>query len=373
MKILHIISGGETGGSKKHLIQLFKDAPYEAELLLLTEGEFAQEAREKGIKVTVFQQQGRRDRTVNKKVSDHIRQEGIQIVHSHGPRANFIMNNISSQLNIPWVITVHSDPKLDFLHQPKPLAIIFEHLNLRAIKKANHIFAVSTRFKEMLIKYGVEEKKISTIFNGIDFKDENNERDLINLKANYNISDKDFVAVHIARLHPVKGHSVLLEAVEKLQPLSNFKLLVVGEGPERSSIEAIIKQRKLSNQVKLLGFRKDIAQLLELADISMLTSYSESFPLVLLESANAHTPIITTDVGGVGDLIISNELGWIVQPKSVDDLMEALQEAIVAKKNQTLQRMGNLLNDHAKGNFSNVQLQNSLYQSYEVLIEDNNS
>lgn len=373
MKILHMISGGETGGSKKHLIQLFKDAPFEAELLLLTEGEFAQEAREKGINVIVFQQQGRRDRTVNNKISEHIKQNGIQIVHSHGPRANFIMSSISSQLNIPWAITVHSDPKLDFLHQPKPLAMIFQFLNLRAIKKANHIFAVSTRFKEMLINYGIDEQKISIIFNGIDFKDVNNENDLIKLKANYNIIDKDFVAVHIARLHPVKGHSVLLEAVAKLQPLNNFKLLLVGEGPERSSIEALIKQRKLSNQVKLLGFRKDTDQLLELADISLLTSYSESFPLVLLESANAHTPIITTDVGGVGDLIINNELGWIVQPRSVDDLMEALQEAIAAKKNQTLRPMGNLLNEHAKENFSNVQLQNSLYQSYEWLIDKTNS
>lgn len=370
MKILHIISGGETGGSKKHLIQLFHNAPFEAELLLLTEGAFAQEAREKGIKVTVIQQQGRIDRSVNEKILDHIKQNGIEIVHSHGPRANFIMNNISSKLTIPWAITVHSDPNLDFLHQPKPLAMIFQYLNRRAIKKADQIFAVSTRFKEMLVSYGVAEQKISTIFNGIDFEELDVKEEVVQLKNDYNLNDKDFVAVHIARLHPVKGHSVLLEAIEQLQLVKDFKLLLVGEGPERKEIESIIKQKNLSNQVKLVGFRKDIPQLLALADVSLLTSYSESFPLVLLESANAHTPIITTDVGGVGDLIISKELGWIVQPRSVNELACALKEAIEAKRNGSLQQMGQLLNAHAKANFSNAQLQNSLYEIYKDMISE---
>jgi glycosyltransferase involved in cell wall biosynthesis len=370
MKILHIISGGETGGSKKHLIQLFHDAPFEAELLLLTEGAFAQDAREKGIKVTVIQQQGRIDRSVNKKILEHINQNGIEIVHSHGPRANFIMNNISSKLTIPWAITVHSDPKLDFMHQPKPMAMIFQYLNRRAIKKADHIFAVSTRFKDMLVSYGVKEQKISTIFNGIDFEELNVEEEVVQLQNEYNLTDKDFVAVHIARLHPVKGHSVLLEAIEQMQPLKDFKVLLIGDGPERKEIESLIKQKNLSNQVKLVGFRKDIPQLLSLADVSLLTSYSESFPLVLLESANAHTPIITTDVGGVGDLIINEELGWIVQPGSVDELAKALSEAFVAKKTQSLQQMGHLLNAHAKANFSNTQLQNSLYQNYQSMINE---
>jgi glycosyltransferase involved in cell wall biosynthesis len=173
-------------------------------------------------------------------------------------------------------------------------------------------------------------------------------------------------------LHPVKGHSVLLEAIEQMQPLKDFKVLLIGDGPERKEIESLIKQKNLSNQVKLVGFRKDIPQLLSLADVSLLTSYSESFPLVLLESANAHTPIITTDVGGVGDLIINEELGWIVQPGSVDELAKALSEAFVAKKTQSLQQMGHLLHAHAKANFSNTQLQNSLHQSYKSMLSETN-
>lgn len=367
MKVLHIISGGETGGSKKHLIQLFHDAPFEAQLLLLTEGAFAQEAREKGINVTVIQQQGRMDRSVNQKILQHIKQNGIEIVHSHGPRANFIMNSISSKLDIPWAITVHSDPNLDFLHQRKPLSTIFQYLNRRAIKKADHLFAVSNRFKEMLVSYGVKEQKITPIFNGIDFEEMNVDEEVVQLKNEYNLNDKDFVAVHIARLHPVKGHSVLLEAIEKLQPLKDFKLLLIGDGPEWNTIEALIKEKNLSNCVKLVGYRKDIPQFLALADVSLLTSYSESFPLVLLESANAHTPVITTDVGGVGDLIPNKDLGWIVQPKSVSELADALSEAMEAKRTHSLELMGDMLHAHAKANFSNKQLQDSLNQSYKSM------
>ncbi|WP_017380221.1 glycosyltransferase [Paenisporosarcina sp. TG-14] len=370
MKILHIISGGETGGSKKHLLQLFHKAPFESELLLLTEGAFAQQARELGIHVTVIKQQSRLDLTVNNKIHQHIIQRGIEIVHSHGPRANFIMSNLSSKINVHWAITVHSDPKLDFLHQPKPLAFIFQYLNRRAIKKANHVFAVSTRFKEMLVEYGVDEQRISTIFNGIDYTNVNYDKDISNLNAHYNLTEKDFVAVHVARLHPVKGHAVLINAIEKLLQIKDFKLLLIGDGPERSAIETLIKQKNLSNHIKLLGFRNDIPQLLALADVSLLTSYSESFPLVLLESANAHTPIISTDVGGVRDLIINKDYGWIVKPKSVDELAQALVESIAAKANNSLQQMGDLLNVHAKANFSNEQLQNSLYQSYEMMISE---
>lgn len=209
MKVLHVISGGETGGSKKHLLQLLANSPVEAELLLLTEGAFAEDARKAGIPVTVVQQNSRLDRSAPRKILMVLKKGGFSIVHSHGARANFLIDSVYKKLGMPWFITVHSDPTLDFLHQPKPLAKVFTILNQRAMRRADHLFAVSEKFKDMLIQMGVEPKKITPVFNGINFHETLPGFDKRAIRKALDTEEGEFVFAIVARLHPVKGHDIL--------------------------------------------------------------------------------------------------------------------------------------------------------------------
>lgn len=366
MKILHMISGGETGGSKKHLLQLFHEAPVDMELLLLTEGPFAEEARNLGVKVTVIPQKSRFDQSTAKKILAFIQQHDFSVIHSHGAKSNFLINSIHKKMNVPWFITVHSDPSLDFLHQPKMINKFFTMLNKRAMRNADHLFAVSEKFKMMLVEMGVEAQKITPVFNGIEFSEAIPAYDKFQIRAKEETADADFVFAIVARLHPVKGHEVLLKAFSKLDA-DNWKLWVIGDGALRKTLETQVKELGMERQVKFMGTRSDVDQLFYAADVSLLTSYSESFPLVLLESADMGTPVIATDVGGVSALVDHGKTGWIIEPGDEQSLLEAAKSAIEADASQ----MGSQLRDFAVKNFSNANLQKKLLITYQKITKIN--
>ncbi|MBT2581300.1 glycosyltransferase [Planococcus sp. ISL-109] len=368
MKVLHIISGGETGGSKKHLVQLLTNSPVEAELLLLTEGAFAEDARKAGIPVTVIGQSSRFDRSTGKKILSFLKIGGFSLVHSHGARANFLINSIYKKLGMPWFITVHSDPTLDFLHQPKPLAKIFTMLNQRAMRRADHLFAVSEKFKDMLIQMGVEPKKITSVFNGINFHKTLPAFDKQAIRESLGAHPEDFVFAIVARLHPVKGHDILLEAFAKTGK-APWKLWVIGEGDLRMKLEQQAEKLGLQDRVAFLGKRDDVDELLYAADVSLLTSHSESFPLVLLESADMATPVISTNVGGVPALVDPGKTGWIVEPGRADALMYAIEQAMDTATDT--EEMGHQLRSFAKERFSNENLQRDIHTVYSKVLKVN--
>lgn len=365
MKVLHVISGGETGGSKKHLLQLLANSPVEAELLLLTEGAFAEDARKAGIPVTVVQQNSRLDRSAPRKILMVLKKGGFSIVHSHGARANFLIDSVYKKLGMPWFITVHSDPTLDFLHQPKPLAKVFTILNQRAMRRADHLFAVSEKFKDMLIQMGVEPKKITPVFNGINFHETLPGFDKRAIRKALDTEEGEFVFAIVARLHPVKGHDILLNAFSQIE--RPCKLWVIGEGSLREKLSEQAAELGISERVQFLGARNDVDQLLYAADVSLLTSHSESFPLVLLESADMATPVIATNVGGVPALVDPGKTGWIIEPGRADALKHVMEKAIDADT----QEMGSMLRSFAKENFSNENLQREIQRVYSAVMKLN--
>lgn len=365
MKVLHVISGGETGGSKKHLLQLLANSPVEAELLLLTEGAFAEDARKAGIPVTVIQQNSRLDRSTPRKILLVLKKGGFTIIHSHGARANFLIDSVYKKLGVPWFITVHSDPTLDFLHQPKPLAKVFTVLNQRAMRRADHLFAVSEKFKDMLIQMGVEPKKITPVFNGINFHETLPDFDKLAIRESLNTAEDDFVFAIVARLHPVKGHDILLDAFAKIE--KPCKLWIIGEGDLRQKLTQQAEALGISERVQFLGTRSDVDGLLYAADVSLLTSHSESFPLVLLESADMATPVIATNVGGVPALVDPGKTGWIIEPGRSDALVHVMEKAIDANTEE----MGRLLRSFAKENFSNENLQREILRVYRGVLKLN--
>lgn len=366
MKILHMISGGETGGSKKHLLQLFHQTPVDMELLLLTEGPFAEEARKQGIKVTVIPQKNRFDQSTSKKILSFIKQNRFSLVHSHGAKSNFLINSIHKKMDVPWCVTVHSDPSLDFLHQPKAVNRFFTFLNKRALRNADHLFAVSEKFKTMLIEIGIASSKITPVFNGIEFHEAIPGYDSTQTRAQFDTEESDFVFAIVARLHPVKGHEVLLNAFSKLEN-SNWKLWVIGDGALKETLELRAKDLGLHEKVLFLGKRNDVDQLLHAADASLLTSFSESFPLVLLESADMGTPVIATDVGGVSSLIEHGKTGWIIIPGDEESLLQSARAALSADT----QEMGHSLRKFAVQNFSNANLQRNLTAAYQKILKLN--
>lgn len=133
------------------------------------------------------------------------------------------------------------------------------------------------------------------------------------LKGEFGL-DGRVVAV-VGRLDPLKGHDVLLRALSRVLPSHpDCSLLVIGDGPERGRLESLRDALGLHAAVRFLGFRRDVPDLLDAADVLVHPSLSEAFCQVLMEAAACGKPIVTTDIGGAREVVEDRANGVIVPP-----------------------------------------------------------
>ncbi|MFJ7728265.1 glycosyltransferase [Neobacillus sp. NPDC097160] len=363
MKVLHLNAGNETGGGMVHILSLLKELNREEFVLgLLEKGIFEENAKAAGIQTITFEQSSRYDLSVLFKIISYIKKENISILHTHGARANLYGYFLKKFTSVTWMTTVHSDPRNDFLGRGIK-GDLFTRLNLVVLKKPDHYFAISKRFTEMMVEFGVNLTKITTIYNGIDFNASvSTELSREELK----LSPNDFVILMVARLDPVKRHFLALDAVEEAIKLhTEIRLLLVGDGPIKNDIQSLIVKKGLEHHVMLLGHREDVDALYQIADVTLLTSQTESFPLVLLESARANTPVITTDVGGVRDMIPEPSYGFIVNGDEKAEIVSSITEAIDMKKADALSKMGSKFREYVSHHYSIQSFVDSIYQAYK--------
>lgn len=307
MKVLHINAGLEVGGGLTHIVSLLekaKDVQENFELLTFADGPVAEAARKRGIKVTTLGKASRYDLSLPKRLKAFILEGGYDVVHTHGARANLFVSLIHKSLPCLWAVTVHSDPAIDFAGRGAAGAL-FTKLNLRAIRQADLVFAITQRFEKILTADGVDPQRIAVIYNGLNFTD----NALLLPKKLH----EGFNIVNVGRFEKVKGQDLLLRAVKKAAD-PQLVLHLVGAGSEEDHLRDLTKQLGLDQQVVFHGFlpQKEIKQLYQTMDLAVLSSYSESFPLVLLEAADNLLPLLTTDVGGVAVLIPDASCGRIV-------------------------------------------------------------
>jgi glycosyltransferase involved in cell wall biosynthesis len=149
----------------------------------------------------------------------------------------------------------------------------------------------------------------------------------------------------VGRLSEEKAFDELIRAVA---PLSNAKLMIVGEGHDRPRLEALIQELNLNNRVTLAGWRSDVRQLYQAADVLALSSHREGLPNVLLEALALETPVVSTDVNGIPRLIQHDVNGLLVKPGDVNAMTASLQTLLgsvelqarfrVAGRNTVLER-----------------------------------
>ncbi|KRL59040.1 glycosyltransferase family 4 protein [Latilactobacillus fuchuensis] len=362
MRVLHINAGLENGGGLSHIIGLLSQFPKdEVELLTFADGPVAAAAKKKGIKVKIMGKSSRYDFGLLKELVAYINAGDFDLVHTHGARANLFLSLIRNKIKAKWIITVHSDPRLDFM-QRGVLGWLFTKLNIRSLKKADGIFAVTQNFKNVLLALGIAENKIRVIYNGIRFQTVVPERQP---------HDK-FEIVIVGRLHPVKGHSILLNAFKEAA-IKEAQLTIIGEGELKNDLQKLTSDLKIDQQVNFTGMltQTEINQYYLKTDLAVLSSLSESFPLVLLEAANYGVPVIATDVGDMRQLIPDDNYGWIVPTQDMIALKTALLEAYANWQTGTLQPIGDRLRVHAQANFSIDNLCQSTIKGYTVFLSTN--
>jgi len=137
----------------------------------------------------------------------------------------------------------------------------------------------------------------------------------------------EFVFLAVGRLELAKDYHNLIQAITILKTKhKDFKVLIAGEGTQRSVIEIAIKNNNLEENALLLGRRNDIPNLLQLADSFVMSSAWEGLPIAILEAASYQLPAVVTAVGGCGEVIENKKNGFIVPPKDAVALANAMQK-----------------------------------------------
>lgn len=373
IKVLHLISGGDTGGAKTHIFTLMKglEGKVDAKIICFIKDTFYDEAKELGYNIEVFEQRKRSDLSVVTRLSDEIKKAGYDIVHAHGARANFIAMFLKNKISVPMVTTIHSDYMLDFKDSFYK-NLIYTGLNKMALKKFDHYICVSDNFKDMLIDRGFNPKKIHVLYNGIN-TDENIDilpKDAF-LEKHKIIYNGEFIVGIAARLDKVKDHETFIRAAKKvLDKNTDIYFLIAGSGDERTRLEDLAKDFKISDKVYFLNFVKDKYSFFNAIDVNVLTSISESFPYVILEAALVGVPTIATRVGGIPQIVKDDETGYLFDVGDDEALSKHILDLYSDK--EKLKMLGSNMKENVKENYSHEAMGRTQYEIYkEILLGGN--
>lgn len=372
MKVLHLISGGDSGGAKTHvfsLIDKLKNLAY-VRVGCLMEGVFYQELQEKSVDSVLFKQKNRFDLSVVDDIAKMINEEGFDVFHVHGARANFVAEFVMKKIHIPTITTVHSDYLLDFDDPVKKL--VFTNLNKRALKKIPYYIAVSDNFKEMLINRGFRPNAVYTVYNGMDLstvpsvvtdKETYAERRGFTYDEN-----KTYVGIG-ARFDKVKGVDVFIKAAgEVLKKRDNVEFLIAGDGVEKENLLNLAKETGYGDKIRFLGFETDMYGFLNTIDINCLTSLCESFPYSMLEGAVMGKPMVASRVGGIPSLVVEGETGLLFESGDYAAMSEKLLEMI---DNPSLtQEMGDRIKNRVTTLFTNESFAKRHMEIYTSIVND---
>ena len=136
---------------------------------------------------------------------------------------------------------------------------------------------------------------------------------------------KNFTFVNVGRLYEAKNQILLVKAFEKiLEDQSDTDLFILGDGPLKEELETYLKEHKLTQHIFMEGNVENVEQYLAEADAFVLSSNYEGLPLVILEAMASGLPIVSTDVGGVKDVVTDN--GLLVEPHSIEKLASAMMQ-----------------------------------------------
>ena len=369
MKVIHLISGGDSGGAKTHVLSLLQhlNQTITAQLVCFRDGPFAEEARQMGIPTMICG--GNNVFRTRRKLAAYIREGGYEIIHCHGSRANMIGAMLRKVTGLPVVTTVHSDYRLDYMGRPLS-HLTFGTINALALRRLDYRIGVSDAMVDLLISRGFPADRFYTIYNGIDFTPPPTQGDRLEYLRSLGADvDENSVVVGIAaRMNPVKDMATLVRGFAAGHAkCPRLRLLIAGDGPEKDKLTALAAELGVERQVCFAGWISGgMDRFYSALDINALTSLSETFPYALTEGARFHLATVSTAVGGIPYLIDQDVNGYLFQPGDWQALGNDL--AALGNDDELRRRLGEKLYEKASTQFSIQKTVSTQLQIYASIL-----
>jgi glycosyltransferase involved in cell wall biosynthesis len=272
-------------------------------------GTLGEELRDEGFPVWVLHRGAGVDWRAALRLARLLRRERVALVHAH-QYTPFFYAAVARWLGrrVPILFTEHGRHLPDYPRRKRMLA------NRFLLGRRDRVVGVGRAVGQALVaNEGIPAGRVEVIYNGIDVAAfAAGPDDRTRLRAPLGLGADDLVLMQVARLDYLKDHATAVRALQHVvarRPTA--RLLLVGDGPERAKIEEETRGRGLAGHVCFLGQRGDVARLLPAADLFLLTSISEGIPLTLIEAMSAGLPVVSTRVGGVGEVVLDGRTGLL--------------------------------------------------------------
>jgi glycosyltransferase involved in cell wall biosynthesis len=324
--LLAVIEAPNITGPAKNLLEfarLARDAGVETTLATFTRGVptnlFIETARRQGISVEAIQERGAYDPSVLAALRNLADRVQPDIIQTHAVKSHFLVRRAKLFRRAPWVAFHHG------YTWTSTTTRLYNQLDRWSLRAAQRVLTVSGPFLEELVAKGVRRERIEIVPNAIapDWGSSTREARAA-LRAKMGIAPDRKVILMVARLSFEKDHLTLLEAINRLSPSLSPHLIIVGEGPERPSIEQRIRALHLSGAVTLTGQQDSAEPYYGIADVAVLSSRSEGSPNALLEAMAAGVPAVATRVGGIPEMVTDNDSALLVKPGAVSAMTDAI-------------------------------------------------
>ncbi|MEC1527349.1 N-acetyl-alpha-D-glucosaminyl L-malate synthase BshA [Bacillus spizizenii] len=304
------------------------------------------------------------DLTLASKIAEVAERENLDIIHAHYALPHAVCAYLAKQMlkrNIGIVTTLHGTDITVLGYDPS-----LKDLIRFAIEASDRVTAVSSALAAETYDLIKPEKKIETIYNFIDER-VYLKKNTAAIKEKHGILPEEKVVIHVSNFRKVKRVQDVIRVFRNIAGKTKAKLLLVGDGPEKSTACELVRKYGLENQVLMLGNQDRVEELYSISDLKLLLSEKESFGLVLLEAMACGVPCIGTNIGGIPEVIKNNVSGFLVD---VGDVAAATDRAMsILEDEQLSKRFTEAAMEMLKNEFSSQKIVSQYEQIYADLAE----
>lgn len=261
------------------------------------------------------------------RLAGYLRRQKINVLHTHLVTPSLIGLIAARLAGTPVrVLTRHHSDAV--LLSGSHLARAIDRFTGRYL--ADEVIAVSEACKRAIVEIdGVPESKVTVVANGFDWnRVQARPQAREKIRSEFKLGN-DPVLCTVGRLDQLKGHDVLLRAFLEAELPSDARLLIVGDGPQRLSLQESARRLGLTEQCIFTGYRADAYDIMATSDVMVHPSFSEAHSLTIIEALSLGCPVVATRVGAAEEVVIPGETGWLASPRDQTALAQSLREALI--------------------------------------------
>lgn len=266
------------------------------------------------------------------KIAEVAVMENLDVLHVHYAIPHAVCAILARQMSgrdLKIVTTLHGTDITVLGYDPSLTdAIRF------GIEKSDYVTAVSNSLISQTHELIKPKKTIECVYNFIDTR-VNKRTDSSELRKEYGILPHEKVVIHVSNFRPVKRVQDVIQAFAGIAEHLPAKLLLVGDGPEMKTVCNLAGELGIRDKILLLGKQERVEELYSLSDLMLLLSEKESFGLVALEAMACGVPCIGTNVGGIPEVIVNGETGYICE---LGDIKTITEKAVEILSNEVIHR-----------------------------------